>query len=236
MRRLPRVRPVSLAIAAAVVALGVGSWIASDNVATGHTLWAIPRDFVSSSPQPSPLDPLGAKEIETAFRVIEASPRFPKGARFPTVRMEEPSKAEVLAWSPGKPFPREAYAEVYDIPGNRLYQAIVDLRTQRLVSWTPKPGSQPSVTVTEFADADALMRADPRWRKALRPRGIDPNDVLLDVWAPGDVNVPGAIRGHRFLRALSDYQQGLETSDDPQPNPYDRPIEGVVITADMTEH
>jgi Cu2+-containing amine oxidase len=140
---LSRVRPFPAAIAVTLLALGIGSWIASDNVASGHALWAIPRDYVASSRQPSPLDPLSTKEIETTFRVIEASPKFPKGARFPIVELQEPPKAEVLSWSPGKPFPRRAYAEVYDGPGNHLYAAVVDLRTQSLLSWTPKPGSSP---------------------------------------------------------------------------------------------
>jgi primary-amine oxidase len=136
--------------------------------------------------------------------------------------------------SPGKPFTREAFADVYDRAANRLYEAVVDLRAGKLVSWTPRPGEQPAVTGTEFTDADTLMRADPRWQKAMRRRGIDPKDVFLDVWAPGDVNIPGAKVGDRYLRALSDYQQGIGTSSNPQPNTYDRPIEGIVITADMT--
>jgi len=226
---------VSLLVAAGIVALGVGGWVASDNVASGHALWAIPRDYVAASPQPSPLDPLSTKEIETTFRVLEASPKFPKGARFPIVRLQEPPKAAVLAWSPGKPFAREAYAEVYDGPGNHLYAAVVDLKAQKIVSWTPKPGVQPAVSLTEYSDADALMRADPRWRAAMKRRGINPNDVYLDVWAAGDLPIPGAKRGDRILRALSNYEQGIETSSTPQPNPYDRPIEGVVVTADMTE-
>ena len=37
----------------------------------------------------------------------------------------------------------------------------------------------------------------------MRRRGLSPNDVYLDVWAPGDVQLPGANPAHRFLRALS---------------------------------
>jgi hypothetical protein len=46
---LSRVRPFPAAIAVTLLALGIGSWIASDNVASGHALWAIPRDYVASS-------------------------------------------------------------------------------------------------------------------------------------------------------------------------------------------
>ena len=95
------------------------------------------------------------------------------------------------------------------------------------MSWVQRPGFQPPVFATEYADVEALVRADPRWKKAMRDRGIDPDDVYLDSgWGVGDVTVPGVPAGTRLLRALSFFQGDL-------PNPYDRPIEGVVVTIDM---
>src|SRR6059058_4415287 len=93
------------AVAAATllaVGLAVGSWIVSGHVATGRTTWGLPRTFVSNHPTASPLDPLTAAELETTFSVVEASKAFPKGAFFPTVRLQEPPKAEVVAWATGK--------------------------------------------------------------------------------------------------------------------------------------
>src|SRR5437899_2704993 len=69
----------------------------------------------------SPLDPLSGAELLSAFRTIQASRRFPKGAFFPLVELQEPPKAQVLAWSPGKPFQRRAFAQVYDRARNRLF-------------------------------------------------------------------------------------------------------------------
>jgi primary-amine oxidase len=61
----------------------------------------------------------------------------------------------------------------------------------------------------------------------MRDRGIDPDDVYLDDgWAVGDLTVPGVAPGTRLLRALSFFQGRL-------PNPYDRPVEGVIVTIDM---
>jgi primary-amine oxidase len=173
-----------------------------------------------------PLDPLTAAEITTAFQVIEAYSQFPHGAFFPTVGLKEPSKSEVLAWSPGQPFQREAFANVFDRKNNRLFEAVVDLRQQKVVSWVERPGSQPAVFATEYLDADRLVRADPRWKKAMHDRGLNPDDVYLDVWAPGDLETPGATPGGRLLRVLSFFRGKL-------PNPYDRPIEGVVASVDM---
>ncbi len=176
---------------------------------------------------PAPLDPLSAAEIATVYEVVQASPKYPAGGFFPTLNLKEPTKSELAAWSPGKPFSRQAFVNVFDRPTNKLYEAVVDLRTQKLVSWVQRPGFQPPVFATEYADVEALVRADPRWKKAMRDRGIDPDDVYLDSgWGVGDVTVPGVPAGTRLLRALSFFQGAL-------PNPYDRPIEGVIVTIDM---
>src|SRR4029079_8013966 len=78
----------------------------------------------------------------------------------------------------------------------------------------------------EYAIADSVVRADARWRKAIRDRGLKPGDIYIDVWAPGSVALPRNPSGKRLLRALSFFDGGL-------PNPYDRPVEGVVATVDM---
>ena len=172
-----------------------------------------------------PLDPLTGEEITTAFRVIEESRDLPTTAFFPIVALQEPPKAEVLRWSPGQPFRREAFAQVYDRAANRLFEAVVDLRRERLRSFVERPGAQPAVFGDEYESADAAVRRDARWRRAMARRGIDPDDVFLDIWAPGELNLPMAAAGVRFLRALSFFAGDL-------PNAYDRPIEGVLVTID----
>ena len=229
-----RVRLTALAAVAGLLA--VAGWIVSDRTASGETTRNAAPAFVDPHPQASPVDPLSAAEIKTVFRVIQASPKFPKGAFFNTVRLQEPPKPEVLAWSPGKRFSRRAFADVYDRHANRLYQAVVDLRAKKLVSWTPRAGVQPPVSETEYEDAATVIQSDPRWRKAMRRRGIDPKDVYLDVWAPGEVDLAGSRPGTRYLRALSFFQRNVGSTAKNakvQPNPYDRPIEGVVVTVDM---
>ncbi len=180
------------------------------------------------APATNPLDPLSEDEITATIQVIEADVRFPQGAFFPIVMLHEPLKREVLAWTPGAPFRREAFANVFDRAKNQLFEAVVDLRAQTLISWVERPGVQPAVFASEYTDADTVIRSSPRWQKAMRDRGINPNDVYLDVWAPGDLKLPGVEPATRLLRALSFYRGAL-------PNPYDRPIEGVVVTADMNK-
>jgi len=173
-----------------------------------------------------PLDPLSADEIQTTLQVIEASNTYPAGAVFPIVRLKEPPKSELAAWDPGEPFRREAFANVYQRATNRLFEAVVDLNARKVTSWVERPGAQPAVFLSEWTDLDALVRADARWRKAMRDRNLKPADVYIDGWAPGSLGLPPGTAGRRLMRALSFFSGDL-------PNPYDRPIEGVVATVDM---
>ena len=202
---------------------GVAALFASVLAISGS--WAAPLAGAAPSDE-GPLDPLTAAEIGATRDVIEASNKYLAGSFFPIVTLKEPPKSELLAWDPGEPFRREAFANVYSRAANRLFEAVVDLKTQTLISWVERPGVQPAVSISEYAQADAVVRADPRWRKAIRDRGLKPGDIYIDVWAPGSVALPLNPSGKRLLRALSFFDGGL-------PNPYDRPVEGLVATVDM---
>src|SRR3954453_22846391 len=171
---------------------------------------------------PAPLDPLTVAEISETFQVIESYGQFPRGAFFPYVGLQEPSKSSVFAGTAV----RRALAQVYDRKQNRLVEAGVNLPGRNVASWTPRPAVQPAVFATDFVDADRLVRSDPRWKKAMTDRGLKPSDVFLDIWSPGDGQTRGATPGTRLLRAIADFDGGLG-------NAYDRPIEGVVATVDM---
>lgn len=175
---------------------------------------------------PHPLDPLSADEIMSTFRVIERSSQFGHGLFFPIVTLKEPPKSEVLAWTSG-PFSRKAFANVYDPQANRLYEVFVDLRAGQIDSSSGKPGAQPAVYMTEWTTASKIVHADAGFKTAMRNRGLNPNDVYVDIWAPGDLPAAVVATGHRMLRGIAFYQGSLS-------NQYDRPIEGVVATIDMT--
>ena len=195
------------------------------SLAVVSCLLAVIAPAASAGGAKAPLDPLTSEEIATAFQVIEESRDLPATAFFPIVSLQEPPKAEVLSWSPGRPFRREAFAQVYDRAANRLFEAVVDLGTERLLSFAQVPGAQPAVFGDEYESADAAVRRDARWRWAMARRGLEPDDVFLDVWAPGELDLPPAGAGTRLLRALSFFAGDL-------PNAYDRPIEGVLVTID----
>src|SRR4051812_4365962 len=160
-----------------------------------------PAAPIGATPATDPLDPLTADEIQTTFKVIEQSKNLAPGTFFPIVKLDEPAKT-ASSWTPGKQFPRRAVADVYDHSANKLYEAIVDVRARRLVSWTQRFGVQPAVYLSEYARADALVHAYEPFKQAMRDRGLDPDDVYVDVWAPGDPP-SSAPAGTRLIRALA---------------------------------
>src|SRR5262245_53240981 len=65
-----------------------------------------------------PLDPLTNAEIESAAKILRAAPGFPANGAFATIVLNEPPKAEVLAFKAGAPINRQAFSIVLDRPGN----------------------------------------------------------------------------------------------------------------------
>ena len=172
-----------------------------------------------------PLDPLTAAEIKVAAKVLGASSQFPEGAIFSTIVLKEPLKSEVLSYKPGSQFSRQAASVILDRKRNRTFEAVVDLKTERLLTWNEVKGVQPLVTNTEFDALPDIVKADARWQAAMRKRGItDFDKVQIDGWAVGQVRA--AHQGSRLLRALS-YFKGDSI------NFYGRPIEGVVALVNL---
>src|SRR5262249_32319077 len=155
-----RVMAMGLAALAVLVVTGVGA--TSGILVRGHRVAAIRAATAAADP----LDPLTADEIQRTFLTIKAAKNPGPAAFLPLVKLSEPPKSFMQGWSPGQPFPRKAFADVFDRSANTLYEAVVDLNTNTLESWTLKPGAQPVVSLTEYPQADALTRAYAPWKKA----------------------------------------------------------------------
>jgi primary-amine oxidase len=198
-----------------------------------------------------PLEPLSADEHRAAYDIVrghfEAVASLPDDTLlFPFISLHEPPKQAVRAWTDsGGDFPREATVHVLHAPSNRTWIATVDLRANSVTKLELAPaGTQAAVSAEEYVIADELVHAFAPWQEAMRERGVDPDDVYVDVWAPGDQELPASIvaelpfgAGTRLLRALA-FVRGapLDAFDPENPqNPYDRPVEGVVVTIDMNQ-
>ncbi|WP_448573513.1 primary-amine oxidase [Trichothermofontia sp.] len=174
-----------------------------------------------------PLDPLSAAEISQVVEIIQQNRDLTDAARFSYITLQEPPKAEVLAFTPGHDFSRKAFTTVYEIEQNRIFEAVVDLNTQAIASWQEVSGGQPPLLWEDFETVDEIVRNDPRWQAAMRRRGIENlEDVIIDGWAPGLMTEAEKAGGARLIRGLS-YLAGDDT------NFYGRPIEGIIVTVDL---
>src|SRR6476469_7282198 len=73
-----------------------------------------------------PLDPLSFQEYWTVLEVLRDGAHLNEETRFSIVNLHEPPKDLVWNWSPGKDFPREAFAVVRQ--GPETHEAIIDVK------------------------------------------------------------------------------------------------------------
>ena len=182
----------------------------------------------SATAQTHPLDSLTSTELAAATAILRADGKLKGGELFPEITLHEPPKAEVMAWRPGQPFRREAFVSVLNLPGNRLHEAIVDLRARLVLVWKHRPGAQPLLTEVENTAAIEITRTNIAWQAAMTRRGITNfNEVALTPWSPGHIPMPGP-KSARLFRVLSYHQRQ-------QQNSYGPPIEGVEALVDLNQ-
>ena len=174
-----------------------------------------------------PLDPLTPEEIAEAVAILKSERGLGKETRFETVTLNEPPKEVVLGYRSGDPFDREAFFIVFDNRTSETREAVVSLTSGGVVSWTHIPGVQPRITLDEFSECEAAVKADPGFIEALARRGItDVDMVMVDAWSAGNFGVEEE-EGLRLVFA----RLWLKTG--PNDNGYARPIEGVIPVVDL---
>lgn len=131
--------------------------------------------LVASVPTTHPLDPLTADEIRVAVAEAKTDARL-AGAVFPSINLQPPAKAAVLAWQPGQPLARAARIEA--LTRDTTYEAVVDLAARRLASVTERPGAEPAITYSEI-EATQRVLTDPDFRAALQRRGVTDLDKVF---------------------------------------------------------
>ena len=176
-----------------------------------------------------PLDPLSLAEIETAVGILKQKHSLGETLHFDTVVLKEPPKKEVLSFSPGSDFEREAFIIVLNYNTGHTYEAVVSLTRREIVSCEHVPSIRPRLMVENFLEWEAAVKRDPRFIAVLKKRGVtDPDLVMIDPWpAPdfGDEEEKGrrlAI-GRCWVRRQKD------------DNGYARPIEGLTLLLDLNK-
>jgi primary-amine oxidase len=172
-----------------------------------------------------PLDPLSPEEIAIAISGIAATGRATPATRAAIVALAEPEKSKVLAWRKGDPLLRKAYVALR-IDGTTV-ESTVDLSSGAVETWEVVQGAQTPILSAEWAFAQRLVKADPRWQEAMRRRGYQQfDDIFCESLSAGYFARPED-DGRRLLK-MPCYDVGGARL-----NIYARPIEGLITTVDL---
>ncbi len=133
----------------------------------GALLTAAAAPLAAQAPT-HPLDHLSAEEHWTLYRVVRASGEIGEEARFLFATLHEPPKAEVLGWTPGETFRREAL--VHLVEEGTGYEAVVDLRAEELLSFEAVSETSYMMGPDDWGGMEAI-KEHPEIRAALEARG-----------------------------------------------------------------
>ena len=122
-----------------------------------------------------PLDPLTADEIRAAAAIARSDARLAK-ASFPSITLQEPSKGDVAAWTPGRSMSRQA--RLVAMAGRDVFEAVIDLGAKRITSMVERRGVEPSVMLSEY-EIGRVVLSHPAFRAGLEKRGITDFDKLF---------------------------------------------------------
>ncbi|MFN6560508.1 MAG: primary-amine oxidase [Nostoc sp. ChiSLP01] len=174
-----------------------------------------------------PLSALTEVEISTAVSVVKREKTLSEMAVFPLIALQEPDKEEVINFTPGKVFQRQAFLVIYERSQNKTFEGVVDLTSKTLNSWKEIASVQPALVSSEYELATQVVKDDPRWQATMRRRGInDFERVKISWWAPGILTEQEEKTGNRLCRGLF-YYKGERW------NYYGSPIEGVIATVNL---
>jgi primary-amine oxidase len=136
-----------------------------------------------------PLDPLSADEIKTAVQLMKADARLARAA-FPLIAVNEPAKADVLAWMPDRTPARARQARAIATAGKSVFEVIVDLNEKRLVSVVERTGVEAPITMTEIESVKVVL-TNAEFQAGLKKRGVtDLEKVFCAPFSAGYYGLP----------------------------------------------
>ena len=143
-------------------------------------LLVVPLAALAQEPT-HPLDELTAAEYWTAYETLSAHDGVEEGAEFLYAGLNEPSKADVLAWRPGQAFGRQV--RVHLVQSYRGYEAVVDVANRSVLEFREVTDRQYMWAPMDLAILGEI-KEHPEMLAAFEARGItDLNKVECDVWS-----------------------------------------------------
>ncbi len=175
-----------------------------------------------------PLDPLTAAELTRTVAILRRDQGVDDRWRIASMELAEPAKEVVRSWTSGDDLVREALVVCFSRDEGLAHRARVSLTEDRVLSWEPQPGKQPNMTVDEWHECDAALRANPRVIEALAERGItDMDSVFMDTWTYGDFLIPDEYKHRRVGWTDTWYRTSADS------NPYANPVNGFHCMVDV---
>ncbi|MDO6804782.1 hypothetical protein Q4595_20190, partial [Wenyingzhuangia sp. 1_MG-2023] len=129
--------------------------------------------------------------LAQAAAILKQTQQLGDSCRFPYLQLEEPPKAEVLAFEAGKAFSRRVFATVLDKSNGAMFEAMVDLVAETVTDWQqldPEVTGQAPIMIEEFFTCVDIVQNDADWRAAVKRRGLtdaDIENIQIDPWSFG---------------------------------------------------
>lgn len=182
--------------------------------------------------QVHPLEPLSAKEIETAVQIFLREHSVDH-ISFSSAGLVEPSKEVIKS---GGKTPRTVRFLGRDATHDGGFKADIDVTNGKLAELTRLGGdAQVPYNYADLGIAVSLTKSDPSWLSAMKARGIrvasdeDLELVQIDPWPAGGYAHPAIPEGHRAMRCIAFLKE--DTTD----NGYAHPIQGLIAHVDITQ-
>jgi primary-amine oxidase len=180
-----------------------------------------------------PLDRLTAGEITAARAILDTAGLLNPTTRFAYLGLDEPAKAEVLAFTAGTVDTaprREVRALLLDVAtgvSETVVVSLTDAAVVQRIPIDPVTDGQPPILLAEFELVDEIVKADAGWVAAMAKRGLTDLDLLRPCpLSAGAFNLPGEA-GRRLLRVLS------FAANRPEDHCWAHPVDGVVAYVDL---
>ncbi|MFI9383360.1 primary-amine oxidase [Kutzneria sp. NPDC052558] len=177
-----------------------------------------------------PLAAVTAEEIRAVRQAVDKAGLARDSTRFVYVGLDEPPKAEVLAYGHQNPPTRRFRALTLDLASQVSRDIRVDATAAEVVSVAeldPATSGQLPVLDEEFGLVEELLATDERWLAALAARGLDVAKVRVAPLSAGSYTdeYPDEV-GRRLLRGLAFVQDNTTDAA------WAHPIDGLVAYVD----